>query len=252
MANNKTKTIGLAFCLAIFFVGGWLLGRVGHGSSNEVEQLYTADGESVGIFNQIPAEDMAAAEAIANASLQEDMMAEEDKKVVREDGKNLPSQIALTDLSDIAGVAPKEEEVPEAEESSKKPVDLQLTGEEVASVAPQTIPAATADLEDSQITLIAAPVKYYTIQNATEYKAFKNKARGNYPKVDFAKQMLIVLESESNLPDNVFELISADPQQDELLVTYRVNVFKLDKKINSHTVLPVDKTQAPIQLKQVL
>lgn len=251
MANNKTKTIGLAFCLAIFFVGGWLLGRVGHGSSNEVEQLYTADGESVGIFNQIPAEDMAAAEAIANASLQEDMMAEEGKKVVREDGKNLPSQIALTDLSDIAGVAPKEEEVPQAE-GYKKPLDLQLTGEEVTSVAPQTIPSTPANMEDSQITLIAAPVKHYLIQNETEYKAFKNKARGNYPKVDFSKQMLIVLESDSNLPDNVFELISADPQQDELVVTYRVNVFKLDKKINSHTVLPVDKTQAPIQLKQVL
>ena len=250
MANNKTKTIGLAFCLALFFVGGWLLGRVGHNSSSEVEQLYTADGESVGIFNQIPPEDMAAAEAVANASLQEDIVLPEDKKIVREDGKDLPSQIALTDVADIAGVAPKED--PFAEESSKKPVDLQLTGEEVASVVPQTIPAATADLEDSQITLIAAPVKYYTIQNATEYKAFKNKARGNYPQVDFAKQMLIVLESDSNLPDNVFELIAAQPQQDALKVTYRVNVFRLDKKVNSHTVLAVDKTQAPIQLEQVL
>ncbi|MBO7238269.1 MAG: hypothetical protein J6U96_03130, partial [Elusimicrobiaceae bacterium] len=73
-----------------------------------------------------------------------------------------------------------------------------------------------------------------------------------YPVVDFNKQMLIVLESDSNFPDNVFEIVSADKQDGALVVSYRVNVLGLNKKINSHTVLAVDKTQLPLELKQVL
>ena len=64
--------------------------------------------------------------------------------------------------------------------------------------------------------------------------------------------MVVVLESDSNLPDNVFELVSAENKEGDLVVSYRVNVFRLDKKTNSHTVLPVDKTQNKVQLKQVL
>ena len=250
MANNRLKVIGLACCLTVFFLGGWWLGRSGR--SHEVENLYVKDGKSVGIFDQIPAEDMAAAEAVAAAALQQEVTLPEDEKVVRQDGASLPTQIALTDLSEIAGVAPKQETNPVSESSSKEPLKLGLTGKEVASVAPQVLPAAPAADESSQITLIAAPVKYFLIQNETEYKAFKNKARGSYPQADFNKQMLVVLESDSNLPDNVFELISAEEKDGELEVTYRVNVFRLDHKINSHTALLVDKSRAPVQLKQVL
>lgn len=251
MANSKLKTVGLAACLTAFFLGGWFLRGVHRDS--EVKDLYVEDGESVGIFDRIPSEDMAAAEAVAAASLQEEIVLPEDKKIIRLDGTKLPSQIALTDVSEIAGVAPKEQSSEQNENTKKSaPLELGLTGTEVASVASQQIPSRPADDEQSQITLIAAPVKHFLIQNQTEYKAFKNKARGSYPTVDFKKQALVVLESDSNLPDNVFELISAEEKDGELVVTYRVNVFRLDKKINSHTVLPINKTQAPIQLKQVL
>ena len=251
--NNRVKIMGLAVCLTAFFFGGWLLGRIGNPAS-EVKELYRTDGESIGIFNQIPTEDMEKAEQVAAASLNEEIILPEDKVVVRKDGRDLPSQIVLTDLSEIAGVAPKESEENTSPEDSPKtpaPLDLQLTGSEVASVAPQTLPTGPM-AEDSQISLIAAPVTYFLIKNTDEYKAFKKRARGGYPEVDFNKQALIVLESDSNLPDNVFELVTSEEKDGVLEVTYRVNVFRLDKKINSHTVLPIAKTQKPVELKQVL
>ncbi len=250
MANKRIQIVVLVLCLTAFFLGGWFLGRIG--SNHEVNDLYVENGESVGIFNNIPPEDMAAAEKVAADSLKEDIHTDEENKIIRLDGRQLPSQIAITDMSEIAGVAPKEDK-PDTDEPKEKsaPLDLQLTGLEVASVVPQKIVEGET-AQDSQITLIAAPVKYFLIQNTAEYKAFKNKARGSYPDVDFTKQKLIVLESDSNLPDNVFELVGAEEKDGEMLVSYRVNVFRLDKKINSHTVLPIDTTQSAIQLKQVL
>ena len=38
----------------------------------------------------------------------------------------------------------------------------------------------------------------------------------------------------------------------KILVTYRVNVFGLDKKINTHSAVRIAKRDLPIELKQVL
>ena len=249
--NNKWgKIVLLALILAVFFAGGLLLGRLTH-PAGEVADLYVKDGESVGIFDHIPAEDAAAAASIAQAGLAEEYTLPEDRVVVRQSAE-LPSQIALTDVSEIAGVAPKED-VAEGSAYQKKsdPLPLDLTGQEVASVQQKTL-ENLPDMQESKITMIAAPVREFVIGNVEEYKAFKTRARGSYPQVDFGKQMLVVLESDSNLPDNVFEIVSVEEQEGKLLVTYRVNVFGLDKKTNSHTVWAVDKTPAEIILKQVL
>ena len=256
MGNNRIKIIIIfgIFLVAAFFAGGWFFGHlVGNKVHNEVVSLYSKDGESLGIFDKIPQEDLAEAAQVAQEGLQEEIVLPEDQGKV-EDGRALPSQVMLTDLADIAGVVPqkKEESYASSQEEEPKPVsELNLTGNEVASVAPTTLPALAAG-EDSKISLIAAPVRYFVVRNLDEYKEFKRRARGSYPSVDFAKQMVVVLESDSNLPDNVFELVSAEEKDGELVVSYRVNVFRLDEKINSHTVLPVNKTQAAVQLKQVL
>ena len=234
-----------------FFMGGWFFSKIGAGkSSSEVLQLYSKDGESLGIFDKIPQEDLDAAAKVAEAGLHTDIILPEDQARSIEDGRALPSQLMVTDMAEIAGVAPRAKK--EEKDEKKGPIsELGLTGNEVASVAPTTLPALENG-EDTKISLIAAPVRYFIIRNTEEYKEFKRRARGSYPTVDFDKQMLVVLESDSNLPDNVFELVSAENKEGELVVSYRVNVFRLDKKINSHTVLPVDKTQDNVQLKQVL
>ena len=252
MANNRSaKIVLLVLILALFFAGGLMFGRLTH-PSGEVGGLYVKDGASVGIFDQIPPEDLAAGIAVAQQGLQEEYVLPEDRVVVRQDASALPSQMMLTDLSEIAGVAPLEKPSEKLEaEKNAAAVPLDLTGNEVASVQGenlQTLP----DMQESKITMIAAPVKYFLIKNVDEYKTFKTRARGSFPTVDFAKQMLVVLESDSNLPDNVFDIVSAEEQDGQLQVTYRVNVFGLDKKINSHAVVPVNKTDKEIALKQVL
>lgn len=164
----------------------------------------------------------------------------------------------LTDWSDIAGVAParpvhtqQQRPVAYADFSRTPAPTVQLNGNESVNANLQASGMGGKE-EGGQIVMISAPVKWLLIRNLDEYKEFKRRARGGYPTVDFTKQMLVVLESDSNFPDNVFEIVSAEKQDGALVVSYRVNILGLDKKINSHTVLPVQKTQLPIALKQVL
>ena len=104
----------------------------------------------------------------------------------------------------------------------------------------------------SSISMINAPVAAKLIKTADEYKAFKRTARGSYPKADFSKQDVLVLESTSNLPDKVFEIESVREEDGKMLVTYRVSVFGLDKKTNTHSAVLILKRDLPIKLKQVL
>ena len=56
----------------------------------------------------------------------------------------------------------------------------------------------------------------------------------------------------SNLPDKAFEIVSINEENGKRLVTYRINVFGLDKKVNTHSAKTVDKKDLPLELKQVL
>lgn len=241
-------------------MGGWFFSAApkwGLFGGGDVLDMYSEDGREFGIFDSTDAEGLAAAEEIAAAGLAADGIdwAEEEitdsvEPVPTQDSQ---SQLVLTDLSDIASVAPKEED-PRPQESEELPaasvIHLDLTGNEIAALPHQDITALPEG--ESKVTMLTAPVKYMLVQSVGEYKAFKTRARGDYPAVDFDKQMLIVLESDSNLPDKVFEIINAEETDGKLLVTYRVNVFGLDKKTNTHTVWPVNKTQSEIWLKQQL
>lgn len=255
MGKNQIKLIAgfIVLLVLAFFAGGWFFSHVGSKeNTGEIMRLYSKDGESLGIFDKIPQEDLDAAAQAAKEGLQAEIILPEEQARSVEDGRALPTQVVVTDMAEIAEIVPRTKKGNTNADKAKAPVsELDLTGNEVASVTPTTLPALPAG-EDTKISLIAAPVRYFIIRNVEEYKEFKRRARGSYPTVDFDKQMLVVLESDSNLPDNVFELISAENQDGELVVSYRVNVFRLDEKINSHTVLPVDKTQAAVQLKQVL
>ncbi len=266
---NKLKTVAfLVLLLLAFLAGGWFFRQLPNldAPKGDVEELYLSDGEAVGIFDNIPAEDLAAAEAVAAEALGQNFVSLEEtgEKPTQE----TEAQVGKINFSDIAQIIPKsdqertyspEEYVAQREatvhrvKQEEADVAISLTGDEVVALGPLQDSAQEAqEQEDSRISLIAAPVKNFLIKNTEEYKLFKTRARGGYPEVDFDKQMLVVLESDSNLPDNIFEIISADVQDGQLLVTYRVNVFGLDKKTNTHTVLAVEKTDLPVEIKQVL
>ena len=257
MANKGAYGYLTVFALlVIVLAGSWAFMRLvlGRAALQEVEDMYVEDGESVGIFDRVPPEELEQARAIAAEALQGNIIVEEEAELETPKDVQLPNQMIRAELADIAGIAPKEESLQQKDEQAlRAPVDLQLSGNEVVRLA--AIPGeniAPGEEGAENITLIAAPVRYEVIHNTQEYKEFKRRARGSYPEVDFTKQMLLVLESDSNLPDKVFELVDAKAVDGNLQVTYRVNVFKLDEKINSHTVLPVAKTKDPIELKQVL
>ena len=254
---NKWQVIGLALIITVaFFAGGWFFSHTSQRDiKHEIEGLYQKDGTSIGIFDRVSEEDMVAAEQIAAESLHasSEALPEDVSQYLSPSEQELTTQLTLTPRGDIASVAPQKTSSNPQEQKDRtdtlltRPV-VQLNGDEKTALVVQTVP----ETEDSHITMIVAPVRLLLVRNLDEYKAFKQRARGGYPTVDFAKQMVIVLESDSNFPDKVFEIVSADKQDGALVVSYRVNVLGLDKKINSHAVLPVDKTQLPVQLKQVL
>jgi len=111
---------------------------------------------------------------------------------------------------------------------------------------------AQAEELPSSIVMIAAPVEPLLIKTTEEYKQFKRRARGSYPTADFSKHQVLVLESTSNLPDKVFEIQDVQEKDGKWLVTYRVSVFGLDKKTNTHTASLMPKKDLPLELKQVI
>lgn len=176
----------------------------------------------------------------------EDLPQPQETAAVPADG--VPSQLSKIDLPNVTGIVHRVSAKPEAASQTAP-----FVGEEdkpVDTMSP--VFKEQAGEEESKISMIVLPVKYRVIKNTQQYRDFKTQARGSYPSVDFSKKMLVALESDSNFPDKAFEIDSAREKDGKLEVTYRVNVFGLDKKINTHSVAVVDKTAAPVTLKQVL
>ena len=159
----------------------------------------------------------------------------------------LPSQLVRSDLPKdiILGGEPASTK---AEEKSSGVV---LSDGQNTVVLNSQKPAQRA-ADGTSITLIDAPVQIKRIKTLEGYKAFKRTALGSYPTADFAKEEVVVLESQSNLPDKVFEIVSIEPDGNDLKLRYRVNVFGLDKKTNTHSAQKISKTTKNIVLEQVL
>lgn len=165
----------------------------------------------------------------------------------------IPSQLSKLERPDIQTIIGRSGAVfaPDGEDTSQPETDAVV---DLQNVSYKTLPSAGGDEPEteSKISMIEAPVNAKIINALEEYREFKRQARGNYPSVDFKKQQIIVLESASNLPDKAFEIVSVNPGNGKRVVTYRINVFGLDKKTNTHSVIAVEKTDLPLELKQVL
>ena len=160
------------------------------------------------------------------------------------------SQLAPIHMPEIQTVISRSGKTYEPqEEKSAGPVVLGDAQYNTAPAAEKNIPAQEPK---SSIVMIAAPVEPLLIKTTEEYKAFKRRARGSYPVANFASEQVLVLESSSNLPDKVFEIQDVQEQDGKLVVTYRVSVFGLDKKTNTHSARVIPKKDVPLELKQVL
>lgn len=171
----------------------------------------------------------------------------------------VPSQLSKIDVPDVQTVLPRSgaEFAPNGEEEPASETALPVldASSRVAVGSAVQVPtsASTQTVSaESKISMIEAPVQAVMVKSLEQYRDFKRRARGNYPEVDFEKQNVLVLESASNLPDKVFEIQTVADEGGKRVVTYRVSVFGLDKKTNTHSVAIVDKADLPLELKQVL
>ena len=163
---------------------------------------------------------------------------------------DLPSQLVRTELPEDMRLSSAPAVQPAADEVPSSGIVLSDAQNTVVINAQQ--PAQRAADNATGITKIEAPVALKRIQSLDDYKAFKRTVRGSYPEANFATEEVLVLESASNLPDKVFEIVDVVPAADRLTVVYRVNIFGLDEKTNTHTARKIQKTSLPIQLEQVL
>lgn len=102
-----------------------------------------------------------------------------------------------------------------------------------------------------KVTMIKAPVAYRVIKNQADFNKFLASARGKYPKVDFAKNDFLILESKSELADYIFQIDKIEKADGKLRVDFRVNIFGLEKRAESHAYAIIDKN-ANVELRQVL
>lgn len=165
---------------------------------------------------------------------------------------DLPSQLVRSELPEgVVAPVPAATSAPaEPGQAGGKPGVVLSDGQNTVVLGAQRPAQRAAD--GSAITLIEAPVAYRRIQNLSDYKAFKRTARGSYPAADFTREEVIVLESASNLPDNMFEIVDILPGEETVKILYRVNVFGLAEKVNTHSAKKIVKSQKPLVLEQVL
>lgn len=167
------------------------------------------------------------------------------------DDSVLPSQLAKIELSGVKEIITKSGARVESDKETAAGTAPVVLGNEQFPVVSRGA-AVKAPEAESKISMIEAPVEVRLIKNLAQYKEFKRTARGKYPTANFAEDDVLVLESTSNLPDKVFEIQDVVEKDGKILVTYRVNVFGLDKKINTHSAVRIAKRDLPIELKQVL
>lgn len=170
-------------------------------------------------------------------------------------GNELPSQLAAVHMPEGASIQKPGENRQTSEDgkaSSSQTIPLNLREGKDTIVPLDNALVEDTQEEESHRTLIQAPVRYQLINTLEEYKNFKRKARGSYPEVNFATSRVLVLESDSELPDSLFEIVEVTRQGDKVLVTYRVDVIGFNKKTNTHSVKVLKKSNREIELKQVL
>ena len=163
----------------------------------------------------------------------------------------LPSNLVRTELPKDLVISMSAPAPQEKKNAKAKAPNIVLTDEQETVVLSASQPAQRA-ADGSNRTLIKAPVEVKRIQTLDQYKEFKKQARGSYPTVDLDKEEVIVLESASSLPDNVFEIVGIFSNDKRISVLYRVNVLGLDQKINTHSAQKMKKSSLPIILEQVL
>jgi hypothetical protein len=107
------------------------------------------------------------------------------------------------------------------------------------------------DAPKSRFTMIIAPVKHIVIKDKAAYDRFKKENRGGYPDVDFSRDMIVFLESDSRLSNGFFEISEAGPQGEDITVSYKVNIIGSAARPDKMAYAVVPKSDKKIVLSQI-
>lgn len=234
---NAKKTILLACAFAAVFAAGAVSMRVW-----DVHHAACAASAALPVRSS----DSFLAVDLREAAVPEGVTAVEEAEYV---ASKTPSQLSKINLPDVEKIISRsgQEVIPGENEPEEAPAAVDLS-----EVKDPSASAEAVEEPKSAISMIEAPVKARLIKNSQEYKEFKRVARGSYPAADFSKQDVLVLESTSNLPDKVFEIQNVSEEDGKRVVAYRVSVFGLDQKTNTHSAVLIQKSDLPLELKQVI
>jgi len=121
---------------------------------------------------------------------------------------------------------------------------------------PEALPQDESMAENQELknrlTMIKIPVDYKLIKTAKDYEQFKKDNVGPYrAKVDFAKEMILFLESGSNLSSGFLDIDSVKEDKDVITVFYRVNIIGTAQKQDIMPYKIIDKSDKKLVLEQI-
>ncbi|WP_428065724.1 hypothetical protein [Candidatus Proelusimicrobium volucris] len=118
--------------------------------------------------------------------------------------------------------------------------------------AEQGVALADSTELPNRITMIRAPARFSLISSAADYKKYKAENKGEYPSVDFKKERIVFVESDSMLSNGFFQVADYEDTPDKIIVRYRVNIFGAEKRDGRapYIIIPFgDKKVAIEQIK---
>ncbi|MDR1683975.1 MAG: hypothetical protein LBR90_00735 [Elusimicrobiota bacterium] len=181
--------------------------------------------------------------------------------VVYEDGS--------TNKKDVLSTRSKEEQDFDFSSSANKPLSLQeqaalgdkrrvtqimleegdiIVNPRMESAAPLN-PAEDGGQE--RFSIFIAPVKHEVIKTAGRYEEFKKQNRGIYPKVDFGKNVIIVLESDGRLSNGYFQVAAVRITDTAIEIDYRVSIVGADERAAQAAFTVAPKSSKDVVLKQI-
>ena len=107
-------------------------------------------------------------------------------------------------------------------------------------------------IEKEKISMIVASAKYQTITNNKDYQKIKSSLLLADEKIDFSKEMLILVESDSNLNDAFFQIKDIENNGKEIIVSYSFNIIGANDRVDKISAQKTAKSNLPIVLQQVL
>lgn len=116
-----------------------------------------------------------------------------------------------------------------SEKDLNKKINLydKLSNEE--NLKPSQVPLPGEEPK-SRLSKISAPVTYKLFKNQTDWEAFIKENKVREIKTDFSKNDVLILVSNSELPNGIFMADSFKKEKNATIVYYRVNPLEMSSK----------------------